>query len=86
MHQIIPPDQMKMRIDRLGLSASRLALMAGVSHSTITRSILTGDSQSLGLRTLMKVSSALLRHEIELRDYLLALHPVEGPAKLEAAE
>ena len=88
MHEIIPPDQIKTRIERLGLSPSRLALLAGISHSTITRSILSGDSQGVGFRTLNKISTALVAREIELRDYLVALHPLPAVPrpKLGAAE
>lgn len=71
------------RAKKIGYGAKDLAADAGVAESTVHRGIHgLGDSR---MGTYRRLLAAVIAKEIELRDYLLALHPVETH-KLEAAE
>lgn len=85
MHEIIPPDQIKSRLDALHISANQIAARAGLHHTTLSR-IIGGQSKGIDYNTLVKLTAAIVAVEIELRDHLLALHPVDRPPQLEAAE
>lgn len=86
MHEIIPLDQIKPRLDRIGVSPNRLAQMAGLSHTTLNR-ILSGEVVNFEYQTLVKICRTLIDLELALRDDLVKLHPLDRvPASLEAAE
>lgn len=84
MHETIPIDQLKRRAESIGLSASELARRAGVHHTTLGR-ILQDGGRDMKVSTMAKLSTALVTAEIDMRDYLLQLHPV-APERQEAAE
>lgn len=72
------------RLKRVGLVPKDLAALAGVNYSTIYYGLKNPASTRMTVGKAL--TSALFTAEIELRDYLLALHPLDAPASLEAAE
>lgn len=72
MHEIVNPNQLKLRLGKVRLSPHALAPQARVHHTTIGR-ILAG-SEAVQLDTLRRISDALIAEELALRDYLIGLH------------
>jgi predicted transcriptional regulator len=73
MHELISPNQLRTRLERVGLTPYALAARTGLHHTTIGRTI--DGKVSVKIGTLGRMSTALIAHEIELRDYLNRLHP-----------
>lgn len=71
------------RARRLGMVPKDLAARAGVNFSTIYYGLKNPASTRLTVGRAL--TDSLYGAEIELRDYLMALHPVE-PSRQEAAE
>lgn len=65
------------RARRIGLTPKDLAARAGVNFVTVYRGLSKPGSTSS--RNLQAFCQALYAHEIELRDYLLGLHPINSP-------
>ena len=83
MQPILQIEAIDKRIARLRLPPKMLAKMAGVNFGTYYRARQYPGSTLR--RNLERLTQALAAEEIALRDYLLALHPIET-SKLEAAE
>lgn len=62
------------RARKIGYGAKDLAAAAGVAESTVHRGIQAASDSRLG--THRRLLAALIAKELELRDYLLGLHPV----------
>lgn len=77
-------DDIGRRAKEIGYPVNELARAAGVHETTIYRSL--GRDSNNSMQTMRKLMAALTAREIELRDYLLALHPLAAAAQLEAAE
>lgn len=75
MHEMIAFDQIRPRLERLGLTPTAFARKIGVYHTTLAR-LMTGDT-AVSYDTVLKVNKVLPEIEIELRDYLLELHPLD---------
>jgi len=71
-------------MERLRLSPHRLSALAGVHRTTIA-AIADGSNPNAGLRTVASIDAALKAEELALRDYLLALYPLDA-APLRHAE
>ena len=85
MQTILEMPVIVQRLKKVGLVPKDLAARAGVNFSTIYYGLKNPDSTRMTVGR--SLTDALYSAEIELRDYLLALHPLQAPANtLEAAE
>lgn len=77
MQHLTTIGEIKARASGIGLAMTRLAILADVAPSSV---LLRPDGSERDMRTstLQKLSDALFRKELELRDYLNALHPPSG--------
>ena len=71
--------EIKSRAEGLGLTMTRLGQLAGMAPSTAVGRV-GGRERDSRVSTLRKLSEALFSEELRMRDYLLALHPLAGPA------
>lgn len=69
--------QLKERAENIRLRMNNLAALAGVPPSTAHARHSDGTARDVRSSTLKKLTDAQIAEEIRLRDYLLALHPVE---------
>lgn len=77
MQHLLSLEQIKERTEAVNLPIARLCKLADVAVSTVCRKETKGHRRG----TLRDLSAALAAYEIERRDYLLGLHPLEeGPA------
>lgn len=67
-------DAIAQRLKRINVTPVDLAAQAGVNYATIYRGLQRPGSTTGG--NLLKLTEALIESEIELRDYLLGLHPL----------
>jgi hypothetical protein len=80
MQTLLQIDEIATRGRRIGLAPKQLAERAGVNFATFYRSLKRPTATSVG--NLQALSEAIVSAEIEIRDYLLGLHPIarrEGP-------
>lgn len=79
-------DAVAQRLRRIGVTPKVLAQKAGVNYATFYRGLSVPGSNRIS--NAVKFQDALFEMEIELRDYLLALHPLPAvpQPKLEAVE
>lgn len=61
------------RAKRVGLNLGRLAHDAGLARTTLYKAAAHGNPEQ---NTIRAVRKALVRRELELRDYLIGLHPI----------
>lgn len=76
--------QLKERAENIRLRMNGLAVLAGVPAST-AHAKTDGRERDVRASTLHKLVTALTAEEIRLRDYLLALHPVQPATQMETA-
>ena len=86
MQTLLQISEISKRIKRIGVVPTDLSKRAGVNYATFYRGLKAPGGTSS--RNLAALSSALIAIEIEMRDYLLGLHPVEAQPQRhpEAAE
>ena len=85
MQDILTLTEIHRRATAISWPIKDMAARSGVNESTIYRALSQPTNQKVN--TLLELAAAVRAREIELRDYLLALHPLQAPANtLEAAE
>ena len=73
MKHIVDPKVLPERAAKAGTSLGELSEDAGLSRSTGFRAVEGNPT----IETLEKLTAALVAREISLRDYLVALHPID---------
>lgn len=70
------PDQLAERARKIRLTDKALGELAGCAENTVNRT-LTGKTRPL-LDTAQAIEAALASEELQMRDYLLGLHPLKA--------
>jgi hypothetical protein len=76
MKHIVDPKTLPDRAAKVGTSIGELSEDAHLARSTGFRAVEGNPT----LETIEKLTAALVAREVALRDYLIALHPLETPA------